>query len=219
MPDRSIAAPSAEPLSAWFSPVQTRAGVREQRFECASRGDRVSGRTWRPAASSALPLVLAVHDLARDKDDPSLEAAARDWASAGWATAAIDLPLHGERHNAKLSRRAISAATATSPDRQLWNGLVAQAVHDLARALDALLANGDIDSARIAGVAFGDAAPIAHALASFDLRVRAVAAIGAERAFEHAVPAEPQNGAPPKTLSWIPRPDDLASFLASALRA
>ncbi len=213
MGELSIAATLGEPLSAWFSVERKTAGVRAQRFECTSQGDRVSGRLWRPEARAEHPLVLAVHELARAASDPSIEAAARCWAASGWATAAVDLPLHGERHNAKLSRRAIAAAGdagASAPDRELWRGLVAQSVRDLARALDALMASGGFDAAGIASVAFGSSAPIACAHANLDARVRSVAAIGAEPAGEAAGRAHP------KALSWLARPDDLIPFLAAA---
>lgn len=172
----------------------------------------MSGLLWRPAADANQPLVLAVHELARAASDPSIESAARIWAKAGWATAAIDLPLHGERHNAKLSRRAVSAASASnanSADRELWRGLLAQGVHDLARALDAVLTHGGFDATRIASVAFGSSAPIALAHARLDARVRSLTAIGAA----HAAAAE--SAAPAKALSWIARPDDLLPLLAA----
>ena len=213
MSDLSIAATPGEPLSAWFSAERKIAGVREQRFECTSHGDRVSGKLWRPEARAEHPLVLAVHELARSASDPSIEAAARCWAASGWATAAVDLPLHGERHNAKLSRRAISTAGdagASATDRELWRGLVAQSVRDLARALDALLAAGGFDAAGIASVAFGSSAPIARAHANLDARIRSVAAIGTEPT------SEAESRAHAKALSWLARPDDLIPFLGAA---
>ncbi len=198
----SITAQVGEPLAAWFSAETPGVRVMEQRFECASYGDRVSGRCWRPERA-ATALVLAVHDLARDTHDPALSAAANGWASAGWATAAIDLPLHGERHNAKLSRRAIAAsAPGADADRALWLGLLAQAVRDLARALDALATRGALPP--VVCVGFGEAAPIALAFASLDARVRQAAALGSPRELAIDLGAHPA-----KALAWIARPDDL----------
>ncbi len=198
----SIAAPPGEPLAPWFSAEARGAQGVEQRFECTSCGDRVSGRSWRPD-SAARALVLAVHALASHKQDPAVSAAARRWSNAGWATAAIDLPLHGERHNAKLSRRAIAASTpGAESDRALWQGLVAQAVRDLARALDALATREPLPL--VACVGFGDAAPIALAFASLDARVGRVAAIGTPREIAVELGAHPR-----KTLAWIAQPDDL----------
>jgi hypothetical protein len=198
----SIAAQAGEPLAAWFSPETPLARAAGQRFECASYGDRVSGRWWRPDGIASA-LVLAVHDLGRDKDDPALAAAAQTWARAGWATAAIDLPLHGERHNAKLTRRAIAAsAPGAHADRALWLGLLAQGVRDLARALDALATRGPLPPVVCLG--FGDAAAIALAFAGLDARVRQTAAIGTPR--DSAAPAGAHAAKP---LAWIARPDDL----------
>ena len=198
----SIAPQPGEPLAAWFSPEQRLALTREQRFECASFGDRVSGRCWYPQQPPA-GIVLAVHELARSKDDPALAEAARVWAAAGWATAAIDLPLHGERHNAKLSRRALAAsAPDAEADRELWLGLFTQALHDLARALDALATRGPLPA--VACVGFGDSAQVALAHASLDARVQFVAAIGAPRPVVVELA-----GRELKLLAWIARPDDL----------
>lgn len=198
MEELSIAPRPGEPLAAWFAAPQPEGGLRSQRFECASHGDLVSGVCWWPAGS-ARGLSLALHELGRDKADPELTAAAAVWGAAGIATAAIDLPLHGERRNAKLSGRAVAARAASHPDHALWRGLVVQAVRDLARALDALALRGVLPP--VACVAFGDAAPIAAAFATLDPRVREVAAIGAPRAL-------PTAGVKP--LAWLARPDDLS---------
>lgn len=199
----SIAPVPGEQLAAWFSTERRLPdGSREQRFECASGGDLVSGRCWWPEKPPRV-LVLALHDLSRDKTDPALVAAAAVWTKAGAATAAIDLPLHGERHNAKLSPRAVAAsAPGATADLALWRGLVVQGVRDLARALDALATRAPLP--RLACVAFGDAAPIAAAFASADRRVAELAAIGAPRPIssEHAPLAA-------KPLAWLARPDDL----------
>jgi len=198
----SIEAQTGEPLAAWFS--SERKGAREQRFECASFGDRVSGRCWWPERAAA-GLVLAVHALGRDKNDAALANAAASWSFAGFATAAIDLPLHGERHNAKLSQRAVAAsAPGAQADLALWQGLLAQAVRDLARALDALATRGPLPP--VACVAFGDSAGIALAFASLDARVARAAAIGSPRAFPLDLGAIPA-----KTLAWMERPGDLVS--------
>ncbi len=204
MTSLSIAPRPGEPLAAWFSPELREGPAFVSRFECASFGDRVTGRAWRGEAQPAA-LVVAVHDLARDARDPALAAAAGAWALRGAATLAIDLPLHGERHNAKLSRRAVAARAQTedSPDRALWNGLVAQAVRDLARAVDAFATRGPVPP--VTCVAFGEALPIALAYARLDARVVGVAALGA-RAADDADRAAP--GAKP--LAWLARPDDLS---------
>lgn len=185
MPELSIAAPADEPLAPWLSPARSAAGVGTRSFELSSRGDRVCGRLWLPdAAASRAPWWLAVHDLGRRASDPELEQTARDFARAGRALAAIDLPLHGERANAKLSRRAIAAASsgeaATPSERTLWLDLARQAVLDLARTIDALLAEEPaLDRSRIASLGFGLASGIALSHAALDTRVRAAVIVGA----------------------------------------
>jgi hypothetical protein len=199
----SIAPRPGEPLAAWFSPERRDGAALASRFECASFGDRVCGRSWRPDAAP-VALVLALHDLARDTRDPALSAAAAVWARRGAATAAIDLPLHGERHNAKLSRRAVAARTQVgSPDGALWQGLVAQAVRDLARALDALATRGPVPP--VTCVAFGEALPIALAYGELDARVVRIAALGGrpDGAGDRTAHAA-------KPLAWLERPDDLS---------
>jgi hypothetical protein len=199
----SIAARPGEPLAPWFSSERAgAAGVWERRFELSSFGDRVGGRCWRPEGT-ARGLVLAVHALGRDKGDPDLAAAAQVWARAGLGSAAIDLPLHGERHNAKLSRRAVAAsAPGAAADLALWHGLVAQAVRDLARALDALATQSPLPPCACVG--FADSAPIALAFASLDPRVASAAALGAARPI-----ALELGSVPAKPLVWLARPDDL----------
>lgn len=199
----SIAPQRGEPLAAWFSAESRSSGVTEQRFECASHGDRVTGLWWRPESGIPPRCVLAVHDLSASKQADAIVAAARMWAGAGYATAAIDLPLHGERHNAKLSPRAVAAAASSaSPDRGLWRGLLSQAVRDLARTLDALATRGPLPP--VACVGFGDAAAVARAYARLDPRIRLAAGIGAIR-----VSGLEEGGPATKPLLWLARPDDL----------
>jgi len=207
----SIAKPPGEPLAPWFSAPDTADGVALQRFECTSRGDRLAGRIWAPVdAPQRAPLLLALHDLGRDARDPPLADAARGWAHAALTTVAIDLPLHGERHNAKLSRRALAGA-AGGPDAALWSTLLAQAVCDLARALDALAERASEPVAGVVSVAFGASAPIALAHAQLDARIARVAVVG---------PAPPQREPPAapaaKPIHSVERPDDLVAWLKAA---
>jgi hypothetical protein len=205
----SIAKPPGEPLAPWFAAPQHGDGVSLQRFECTSRGDRLAGRIWSPSSGpSREPPVLALHELGRDARDALLDAAARGWARAGLTTVAIDLPLHGERRNAKLSARAI-AGSAGGADAALWHSLLAQAVCDLARALDALAERGGAPIARAASAAFGASATIALAHAQLDARIECVAAIGSP------APVAPSSPAPSgtKAIHSLARPDDLVAWL------
>jgi predicted esterase len=207
----SIASLPGEPLAPWFSAPGAADGVSLQRFECTSRGDRIGGRIWCPErAQPRAPLLLAIHALGGSAADSALDAAARAWARAELVTIAIDLPLHGERHNAKLSRRAL-AGSGGGPDAALWGALLAQAVGDLARALDvaALRAGEPIRGAL--SVAFGNASAIALAHAQLDARVARVVALG---------PTPPRDAAPPasatKPIHRLERPDDLVAWLRAA---
>ncbi|HEU4427189.1 MAG TPA: hypothetical protein VFT98_00410 [Myxococcota bacterium] len=207
----SIAKPPGESLAPWFSVPAAADGVSLQRFECTSRGDRLAGRIWSPVdAPPRAPLVLAIHELAGEAGDPALDAAARGWARAALTTVAIDLPLHGERHNAKLSRRAIAGA-AGGPDAPLWQALLAQAVCDLARALDAVAERASEPVAGATSVAFGASAAIALAHAQLDARIARVGAIG---------PASPQRALlaqeAAKPIHSLQRPDDLIAWLRAA---
>lgn len=183
--------------SAWFSQPRDAGLTTEQRFEFDSRGDRVPGRLWLPRGAPSERLVLALHPLGSSARDAVVASAAARGAAAGFAFAAIDLPLHGDRHNAKLSKRAVAAASAgaESADEVLWRGLVAQAAADLTAALDALAAAAPM---RTAIAAFAGTIPIALAHAGADRRVERLVAIGLR--------AE-------KPFACVDRPDDLLAAL------
>jgi alpha-beta hydrolase superfamily lysophospholipase len=199
----TLAPTPAEPLAPWFSPERRGDVLTEQRFELNSAGDLVSGRCWRPDRAAS-ELVLAIHELGRGKDDAAIAEAAAAWGTRGAMTAAIDLPLHGERVNAKLLPRAITAAAGATGDADaaLWRSLLAQALRDLARTLDALATREPLPA--VSCVAFGGgSAPIALAFASLDPRVARVAAVGPARSIALDLGAR---GA--KALAWLARPDD-----------
>ena len=116
--------------------------LRSERFEVASRGDLVPGRWWRSAAvSGPCALVLIVPTLGAGKDAGEVEALAQAIATEGWAAAAIDLPLQGERSSAKLSARLAACAPqppAEGAERLLWDEFLRQTALDLGATLDAL---------------------------------------------------------------------------------
>ena len=116
MTDFSIERDPGEPLAPWFSAERAHAGVREQRFECASGGDLVSGRRWLPAAP-ARALVLAAHELGRNTHDAALAEAAASWAARGIATAAISVARQSLRKmkTTKTARRAPSRSASSEP--------------------------------------------------------------------------------------------------------
>lgn len=149
--------------------------LESERFEVASRGDLVPGRLWPAgAASGPRPLVLIVPALGSGKEESEVVALARAIAGEGWAAAAIDPPLHGERASAKLSARL--AACAVQPptegaDGLLWEEFVRQTALDLGATLDALGRRHALDAARTACVAYAPAAA-ADAWAAREPRVR-----------------------------------------------
>ena len=159
-----------------------------ERFEVASRGDLVPGRLWRPGgAPGARPLVLIVPALGAGKDAGEVDALGRAIAAEGWAAAAIDLPLQGERGSAKLSAR-LAACAAQPPvegaDRVLWEEFLRQTALDLAATLDVLGRRTAVDAARVACVAYAPAAAT-EAWVAREPRVRFL-----QRAERGAAPAD-----------------------------
>jgi dienelactone hydrolase len=176
-----------EPLDGWFGKPAERAplaGTRLQRFEYASRGDRVPGRLLLPARpGSKHPLVLLQHGAGGSKESPYLDAAAGPWVRGGAAVASIDFPLHGERASTKLSARLlaeIGAALARAGGISgLWVEFVQQAVCDLRRALDALSTHPELETGRCAYAGFSMGTILGASFCGADPRPRAAAlAIG-----------------------------------------
>jgi len=107
---------------------------------------------------------------------PAVVALCAALAEAGFAAAAVDLPLQGERASRKLSARL--AACVARPERAgvdllLWQEFLRQAEHDLAAAADALATRRELDLTRVACLGFEPGAEAAAALATRDTRVRA----------------------------------------------
>ncbi len=161
-----------------------------------------------PRGPGPHPLVLAQHDLASHVGDPAFRAPFAAWRAQGLAIAAIDLPLHGERTSAKLTRRALAAARsgerASPEDRALWCELVVQGVRDLARALDALATRPELDIARTAYVGLGLGARLGALYVSLDPRVRAaVLAGGADEGPEEIRPGRFVGRITPRPLLFV----------------
>jgi dienelactone hydrolase len=174
----------AEPLGALFHERPASAalpGLRCERFEYTSRGDRVSGRLLLPQTrDGARPLVLVGHGAGGSKDAAYLDAAVGPWVRGGAAAASIDFPLHGERASAKLSGRLL-ASLAQGAERadELWVDFAAQAVLDLERALDALALHPEVDAGRAAYAGFSLGTILGALFCAGEPRVRAAAlAIG-----------------------------------------
>ncbi len=173
----------AEPLGFECRPISAEGvltGLRLHSFHLSSRGDRVFGRLRLPAAESGpFPLVLLEHGAGGAKDAPYLDATAARWVNAGAAVASIDLPLHGERKSPKMSELLLGALREPSSlDRMretLLVDFVRQAVVDLRRSLDALLAHPEIDAERTVFAGFSLGAIVGATFCAFDRRPRAAA--------------------------------------------
>jgi fermentation-respiration switch protein FrsA (DUF1100 family) len=154
------------------APPERSPGIRAERFEYASRGDRVAGRVWRPRGGGDHPLVLLQHP-----DAQRTEEIAGAWVRLGAAVAAVELPLHGRRADHKLAARLAPNLSRTgSPDGDALAIEVArQAVIDLERALDALISIDGIDPDRIAYAGFRLGALVGATFCALDPRPRAAA--------------------------------------------
>lgn len=172
-----------EPLSLVIrdAPPADGRDVRERRFAYSSRGDRVPGRLWQPTGRPgfAHPLVLIAHGAGEAKDAPAVVAAAGFGCARGFAVASIDLPLHGERAEAKLSRLLLDDLRAGTDRVGLASDFFRQAGSDLIRAVAALAELPDVDAARIGFAGFGLGAVAGARALDAEPRVRAVALVGA----------------------------------------
>lgn len=182
MQPSDVAGPDSEPLDLWIgdaTPAASLPDLRRQRFEYASRGDRVPGRLLLPESGRGpFPLILLQHGAGGSKESPYLDAAAGAWVRGGAAVASIDFPLHGERASAKLTAellRGLGGATPGSCGDALRRGLAAQAISDLRRALDALAANRALDASRVAYAGFSMGAILGALFCGADPRPRAAA--------------------------------------------
>jgi dienelactone hydrolase len=170
-----------EPLGLWrhrAGPPPQQPGLRAERIEYSSRGDRATGRLWLPRpANGELPVVLLQHRAGESAASAEIEAIALRLAQRGAAVAAIDFPLHGGRGDAKLGARLARALggerDAAPPD--LVQEFARQAVVDLERALDACASLPELDLDRVGYVGLGLGARIGTVFAGLDARVRVVA--------------------------------------------
>ncbi len=174
MPDTTTSIDPVALDSFWSEPCE--GGLR---FEVAHGGEWVPGRLFLPDRPGPHPLVLVQHGAGSSKDDPVMDAVTGRWVEGGAAIARIDFPLHGERHDPKLSLRILGALApdaTPSPDEQaLWSDLARQAVGDLQTALAALAARPEIDPARIGYAGFSLGAILGASFCAATPQIRAVA--------------------------------------------
>ena len=173
----------SEPLGLWTGsnePPASDPDLRALRFEFSSRGDRVPGRLWLPpSGEEPHPLILLQHGLGGSKEAPYLDATAGPWARRGVAVASIDFPLHGDRSDAKLTRRFASKLDSTAEPDPASQSFVASFLHqsviDLQRAVDAVAGMPIIDESRIAYAGFSLGSIVGATFCSVDPRPRAAA--------------------------------------------
>jgi dienelactone hydrolase len=125
-------------------------------------------------------VVLLQHDLGGSKQAADLDGIAARCLLGGAAVASVDFPLHGERASPKLSRRFVERVTR-APHGEAggevgWLGAIAkQAVMDLARALDALAQQPELDPDRVVYAGVGLGATLGTLFCVDDPRPRAAA--------------------------------------------
>lgn len=156
---------SDEPLGLWqreIAPPAEAGDLRAALFEYSSRGARVPGRLLLPPAGEGpFPLVVLQHGARGAKDAEYMVPVAAPWVRGGAAVASIDLPLHGERRNAKLTGLLLAAlgleGRPSPAARTILGEFMRQAVLDLRRLLDAAgqLAGVDARNTAYAGLSLG----------------------------------------------------------------
>jgi fermentation-respiration switch protein FrsA (DUF1100 family) len=124
-------------------------------FEFTSRGDRVPGHVWLPTAGNGpFPVVLLQHGATGSRESSYMASVGAPWVRGGAAVACIDFPLHGRRHNAKLSETLFAGLAIggvknpATPD--IASEFVRQSVIDLSRTVDALERFPELDARRLA---------------------------------------------------------------------
>jgi dienelactone hydrolase len=199
-----------EPIDLWIAsalPSPHAPELRVRRFEYSSRGDRVPGLLLLPPdGDGPFPLVLLQHGAGGSKHADYLDAARLPWVRRGAAVASIDFPLHGERASAKLTEQLLGVplAKVQSAHRDtvaLLGEFNRQAVHDLGRALDALVTLPEIDATRVAYAGFSMGAIVGAIFCPTDARLRAAAlALGG------AITIPPDFDPAQRIAAFAPRP-------------
>jgi pimeloyl-ACP methyl ester carboxylesterase len=135
---------------------------RETGWSLLARGDRVRGRTIKPAQGARHPVIL----LAGPDGCANSEFCANA-ASAWCARAALvvfDLPLCGSRKSDKLTALALDATLPIA--RRLRPDVEAQVEADIAAVLTLIAADPELDPARVTLVGVGLGAELARSFAA-----------------------------------------------------
>jgi cephalosporin-C deacetylase-like acetyl esterase len=134
-----------------------RPGIAERTFTCEIEGRRVPVTVWLPMSQKRCPLVLVGHGGSGHKrSEFVLDVVGPLVRERGFAVAAIDGPVHGDRRQSPAS-----PSVARDEFRTLWEagGSVEPMVADWQGTLDALCAFREIDASRIGyyGLSMGTA--------------------------------------------------------------
>lgn len=134
----------------WRGDDSVESGVRERAFVVTRDGDVIPGTVWMPErADGPLPLVLLAHGAQSDRRNPGNVALAHRFALRhGIAVASIDAIGHGERGPI----RDTGTGAMHPAFIELWTraDTLDRSVADWRATLDALVACGVADAARIA---------------------------------------------------------------------
>lgn len=134
----------------------------ETQWTTLSRGDRLHGRTWKPARRGRHPVVILCTGDGVGSGE-LVERARAAW-SAHAALATFDLALCGSRRSDKLSALALDPSHPLAA--RLRADLEAQTAADLEQVVALLRADPDLDPARVSLVAVGLGARLARAFAA-----------------------------------------------------
>jgi len=134
----------------------------ESHWTLLSRGDRVHGRTWKPAKRGPHSVVILCGPDGVGSGE-WVEVVRAAW-SARAALATFDLPLCGSRRSDKLSTLALDPSHPLAT--RLAADLDAQTAADLAQVVSHLQADPDLDPARLSLVAAGLGARLARGFAA-----------------------------------------------------
>jgi dienelactone hydrolase len=148
--------------------------LRRRRFTLDAAGRRVPGTVWTPAAAQAgsRPLVLVGHGGSQHREsDATLDVVRPLVEGHGFAVAAIDGPVHGDRR----PDGGMDGGKVILDFRALWNENpgIDEMVGDWRATIDALLALPEVDPAAIGwfGVSMGTAYGLP--LCAAEARIRA----------------------------------------------
>ncbi|NNL84778.1 MAG: hypothetical protein HKP27_03955 [Myxococcales bacterium] len=189
----------------WFDRERTGECHRLQHFEWNSRGSRVVADLVTPAAStSPLPLVVLCGPTGISRGDSIVTRQAQRIADLARAVAVVELPLHGERGNPKLTPRLLASVNPGSSDNpldaHLWSDLLDQTESDLRGALDVLAGASKAEVSRTVFVGTGLGAALGVPFCLHEPRVRACVLAGLTDLVPALDPASAIRGLAPRPV-------------------